>query len=166
MTFGLSAECRGTRGTAACPPTAARKKKRKSNNDANECVSNDKHTLQPLPHLVPLLVQFARRRALGKALGQLEPLLGRVAYQQVKRLKVEPREVLRKLQLPAGYVLPHGPAQLWKAAVSRLDVARHLAKVVQTEFRARGNLQQCQTCYFLRQNKLMASILFHLFPLE
>lgn len=60
--------------------------------------------------------------------------------QQVKRLKVEPRELLRQLELPAGYVLPHGPAQLGKAAVSCLDVAGHLAKVVKTQFGAGGNL--------------------------
>lgn len=110
-----------------------RKKETKSGHHTSQCVSNGRHTSEPVPYLVPLLVQLTRRRALGKALGQFEPLPRRVAYQQVERLKVEPRELLRQLQLPAGYVLPHGPAQLREAAVSCLDVARHLAKIVQAE---------------------------------
>lgn len=65
-----------------------------------------------------------------------------MTYQQVKGLKVEPRQLFRQLELPAGYVLPHGPAQLGKAAVSRLNVAGHLAKVVETQFGAGGNLRR------------------------
>lgn len=69
-----------------------------------------------------------------------------MAYEKVKGLEVEPRKVFWELELSAGNVPPHGPAQNGEAAVPCSHVDRHLAEIMQAELGGGCRLQrdECQ----------------------